>query len=170
MNPISSLVFVLLLTVFPTQIFCNLIDQACGYTSFPILCHQTLTPDAEALAATDLKTIAKVALKYTESDAEDLDNQIIKLMQSESNADVKRALSSCSDYFLTVVEKIQAAQYSISSVSNYAQAKAWLAEALVNIQRCDQVFAGKPFKSPISDSTTKLGRLESNAVAIISKL
>ncbi|KAL4636859.1 hypothetical protein ACB092_03G038300 [Castanea dentata] len=31
MNPISTLVFVLLLTVFSTQIFCqNLIDQACG--------------------------------------------------------------------------------------------------------------------------------------------
>ena len=170
MNPISSLVFVLLLTIFPTQILCQtpLIEQACGFTTYKILCHQTLGPDSEAHSATDLKTLAKVALKHTENQATDIDNKIIQLIKS-ATGDVKPVLNNCSDKYLIVVEKIQAAEASMG-YNNVPGAKTWLKDATTNRDRCDEGFKGKPFKSPISDMTTKLGQMQSNAESIIAHI
>ncbi|XP_075658638.1 uncharacterized protein LOC142628418 [Castanea sativa] len=171
MNPISSLVFVLLLTVFPTQILCQtpLVEQACGYTIYKVLCLETFVPDPAAKAATDLLTLAKISLKHLETKASDVDTEIIKQKNSAKDEGLKQALSSCSDYYLTVVEKLQAAGVSLAD-SNYVSVKDWMSEATVNRQRCDQVFQGKPFKSPISESTTTLSQLQNNAEAIISHL
>ncbi|XP_050277716.1 pectinesterase inhibitor 4-like [Quercus robur] len=170
MNPISSLVFVLLLTVFPTLILCQtpLIEQACNYTTYKILCHQTLGPDSEALSATDLKTLAKVSLKHTENQATDIDNKIIQLINS-ATGDLKSVLSNCSDKYLTVVEKIQAAETSFA-YGDVGGATTWLKDATSNRNMCDEGFKGKPFKSPISDLTNKLGMMQNNAESIIAHI
>ncbi|XP_030958598.1 pectinesterase inhibitor 3-like [Quercus lobata] len=170
MNPISSLVFVLLLTVFPTQILCQtaLMEQACRYTTYKLLCLETLAPDPEAQSATDLKTLVKVSLKYTENQALDIDNKILQLIKS-ATGDVKPVLNNCSDKYLIVVEKIQAAEASLG-YNDVAGAKTWLKDATTNRNMCDEGFKGKPFKSPISDMTTKLGQMQSNAESIIAHI
>ncbi|XP_030958595.1 uncharacterized protein LOC115980496 [Quercus lobata] len=170
MNPISSVVFVLLLTVFPTQILCQtaLIEEACGYTIYKVLCLETLVPDSEAHSAKDLKTLAKVSLKHTENQATDIDNKIIQLINS-ATGDVKPVLSNCSDKYLTVVEKIKAAETSFA-YGGVGGAKTWLKDATSNRNMCDEGFKGKPFKSPISDLTTKLGQMQNNAESIIAHI
>ena len=168
MNPISSLVFVLLLTVFPTQILCQtpLIESTCGSTIYKVLCLETLVPDDEARSATDVKILAKVALRHTVDEASDVDTHIVKLKDSTKEGPLKDALSSCSDYYLLVVEKLQAAQTSFQ-YSGLHVVKGWMKEATVYRQKCDQVFQGKPFTSPMSESTTKLSKMQNNAEVII---
>ncbi|KAL0006098.1 hypothetical protein SO802_013659 [Lithocarpus litseifolius] len=168
MNPISSLVFVLLLTVFPTLILCQtpLIIQACNYTIYKFQCLDTLQPDPEAHSATTLKTLVKVTIKHSETKASDIDNQIIKLIRSTNDAGLKTVLNGCSDNYLTVVEKIQAAGVSLAD-NNYYNVKEWINEATTNIVYCNRAFQGKPFKSPISDSATLLSQLCTNALSIL---
>ena len=168
MNPISSLVFVFLLTVFPTQILCQtpLIESTCGSTIYKVLCLETLVPDDEARSATDVTILAKVALRHTVDEASDVDTHIVKLKDSTKEGPLKDALSSCSDYYLLVVEKLQAAQTSFQ-YSGLHVVKGWMKEATVYRQKCDQVFQGKPFTSPMSESTTKLSKMQNNAEVII---
>ena len=45
-----------------------------------------------------------------------------------------------------------------------------MSEATRNRQSCDQGFQGKPFKSPISELTTKLSQMQNNAESIINHL
>ncbi|XP_050277714.1 uncharacterized protein LOC126719173 [Quercus robur] len=168
MNPISSLVFVLLLTVFPTQILCQtaLIEEACGYTIYKVLCLETLVPDSEAHSAKELKTLAQVSLKHTEYEANIVDSNIEGLKESSGRGPVRHALVNCSNKFIVVIEKIQAAETSFSQ-GNVTAAKARLTEATVNRQLCDKGFEGKRSKSPISDWTTKLSQMQNNAESII---
>ena len=171
MNPISSLVFAFLLTVFPTQILCQtpLIESTCGSTIYKVLCLGTLVPDDEARSATDVTILAKVALRHTVDEASDVDTQIVKLKDLTAEGPLKVALSNCSDKYLTVVEKIQAAENSFA-YGDVGGAKSWLNDATSNRNMCDEGFKGKPFKSPISDLTNKLGMMQNNAESIIAHM
>nr|XP_023882355.1 probable pectinesterase/pectinesterase inhibitor 61 [Quercus suber]POE73212.1 hypothetical protein CFP56_69763 [Quercus suber] len=171
MNPISSLVFVLLLTVFPTQILCQtpLMEQACGYTIYKVLCLETLLSDPGSKSATTLHEIATISLTHTENKANEIDTQFIDLKNSTMPGGLKVALSSCADYYLTVGDKLFAASFALK-YKNYKGVKGWMTEATVNRQKCDQVFEGKHFKSPLSESTTKLSQMQNNAEAIINHL
>ena len=171
MNPISSLVFVLLLTVFPTQILCQtaLIEEACGYTIYKVLCLETLVPDSEAHSAKDLKTLAKVSLKHTEYEANFVDSNIEGLEESSGPGPVRHALVFCTKKYVTVIAKIQAAETSFAQ-GNITATKAHLTDATINRQLCDKGFEGKRYKSPISDWTTKLSQMQNNAESIIAHI
>ncbi|XP_050289901.1 uncharacterized protein LOC126728069 [Quercus robur] len=171
MNPISSLVFVLLLTIFPTQILCQtpLIEQACGYTIYKFLCLDTLIPDPDSKNATTLKEIAIISFIYTENKAYEIYTQFRDLEHSAVNEGWRQALSDCTHYYRTVGD-ILSSTYSYLKYSNYTGVKAEMSEATVNRQKCDQVFQGKPFKSPLSKSTTKLSQMQNNAESIINHL
>ena len=171
MNPISSLVFVLLLTVFPTQILCQtaLIEQACGYTIYKVLCLETLVPDSVAHSARDLRTLAVVSLNHTRNYADEVDYKIDGLRDSAKEGPMKQALINCSKRYYTVVEKLQAAVTSTAQ-GNTVAAKSRLTEATVNRQQCDQYFKPRHYESPISDMTTKLSQMQNNAEAIVAHI
>ena len=82
---------------------------------------------------------------------------------------MKHALVNCSNKYVIVIAKIQAAETSFSQ-GNVTAAKARLTEATVNRQLCDKGFEGKRYKSPISDWTTKLSQMQNNAESIINHI
>ncbi|KAK7831703.1 pectinesterase inhibitor [Quercus suber] len=171
MNPISSLVFVLLLTVFPTQILCQtpFVEQICGYTIYKVLCLDTLQSDPGSKSATLVHEIATIALTHTVNKANEIHTQFIDLKNSAMPGGLKLALSTCSDYYFTVADKLSAASFHLS-YSNYNLVKARMTEATVNRQKCDQVFQIVNLKSPLSESTTKLSQMQNNAEVIINLL
>ncbi|KAL0006093.1 hypothetical protein SO802_013654 [Lithocarpus litseifolius] len=170
MNPISSIVFVLLLTVFPTQIFCqNLIDQACGYTSYKALCLSTLQSDSEAKKAKDLLTIAKVALKYTGKKAQDINKEIKKLQGSANDEGLKQALTDCAENYGDAIDQIQSSTTALAS-KKYNDVKTWVSAAMNDADSCEQGFEDQSVKSPIASSSTTFTQLSSNVLAITNHL
>ena len=171
MNPISSLAFVLLLTVFPTQILCQtpLIEQACGYTIYKVLCLETLLSDPGSKKTTTLKEIAVISSNHTENKANEIYTQFTNLKNSAVEGDLKQALFRCSDYYLSVGDLLFSANFSLK-YGNYTRVKEDMTKATVRRQMCDEVFQGKPFKSPLSEATTKLSQMQNNAESIINHL
>ena len=171
MNPISSLAFVLLLTVFPTQILCQtpLIEQACGYTIYKVLCLETLLSDPGSKKATTLKEIAVISSSHTENKTNEIYTQVTNLKNSAAEGDLKQALSRCSDYYLTVGDILFSANFFLK-YNNYKRVKEEMTKATVDREMCDQAFEGKPFKSPLSEATTKLSQMQNNAESIINQL
>ncbi|KAL4636858.1 hypothetical protein ACB092_03G038200 [Castanea dentata] len=170
MNPISSLVFVLLLTVFPTQIFGqNLIDQACGYTSYKSLCQSTLQSDSEAKSAKDLQTIAKVALKYTAAKAQAVNAEVTKLQGSAKDEGLKEALTDCAENYGDAIDQIQSSTTALGS-KKYNDVKTWVSAAMNDAASCEQGFQDQSVKSPIASLSTAFTQLSSNVLAITNHL
>ena len=170
MNPISSLVFLLLLTVFPTQIFCqNLIDQACGYTSYQSLCISTLQSDSEAKSAKDLLTIAKVALKHTGNKAGEINGEITRLQGSAKDEGLKQALSDCTENYGDAIDQIQDSTAALGK-KKYSDVNTWVSAAMNDADSCEQGFQDQSVKSPISASSTTFNQLSSNVLAITNHL
>ena len=170
MNPISSLVFVLLLTVFPTQIFCqNLIAQACGYTSYKPLCLSTLQSDSEAKSAKDLLTIAKVALKHAGTKAQAVNAEVKKQQGSATDEGLKQALSDCAENYGDAIDQIQSSTTALGS-KKYNDVNTWVSAAMNDADSCNQGFQDQSVKSPMSTSNTKFTQLSSNVLAITNQL
>nr|XP_023904491.1 pectinesterase inhibitor-like [Quercus suber]POE45344.1 pectinesterase inhibitor [Quercus suber] len=170
MNPISSLVFVLLLTVFPTQIFCqNLIDQACGYTSYKSLCLSTLRSDSQAKSAKDLLTIAKVALKHTGSKASEINAEVKKQQGTAKDEGLKQALADCADNYGDAIDQIQSSTTALAS-KKYNDVNTWVSAAMDDATSCEQSFKDQSVKSPIASSSTTFTQLSSNVLAITNHL
>ncbi|XP_075658641.1 pectinesterase inhibitor-like [Castanea sativa] len=170
MNPISSLVFLLLLTVFPTQILCqSLIDQACGYTSYKSLCLSTLQSDNEAKSAKDLLTIAKVALKYTGAKAQEVNAEVKKLQGSAKDEGLKQALTDCAENYGDAIDQIKSSTTALGS-KKYNDVKTWVSAAMNDADSCEQGFQDQSVNSPIASLSTTFTQLSSNVLAITNHL
>ena len=144
-------------------------EQACGYTIYKVLCLETLLSDPGSKKATNLKDIATISLTHTENKANDIQTQFKNQVNTAQDGALKQALQSCSDSYSKVGEAFFSASFHLK-YSDFNRCKARLTEATLNRQSCDEVFQGKPFTSPLSDSTTKVSQMQNNAEAIIYKL
>ena len=170
MNPISSLVFLLLLTVFPTQIFCqSLIDKACGYTLYKSLCLSTLGSDSQAKSAKDMLTIAKVALKHTGNKARAVNKEVKSLQGSATDEGLKQALTDCAENYGDAVDQIQSSTTALAS-NRYSDVNTWVTAAMDDAASCDQSFKDQSVKNPIASLSTTFTQLSSNVLAITNHL
>ena len=144
-------------------------EQACGYTIYNVLCLETLLSDPASKKATNLKDLATISLTQTDNKASDIQTKFKNLANTEQDGALKQALQSCSDSYSKVGEAFFSASFHLK-YSDYDRCKARLTEATLNRQSCDEVFQGKTFKSPLSDSTTKVSQMQNNAEALIYKL
>ncbi|XP_044483824.1 putative invertase inhibitor [Mangifera indica] len=160
MNTFSTSHLVLLLiSLFPYQIFCtdlsrlkgiDLITKACQQTKFRTLCIAALTSDIESKSTKDLQGLAKISLKIALSNASETHHYISELVSRTKDKHTQKCLHDCSKNYKQAAQQIEDSMKALNS-KGYENVKTWVSGAMSNAESCQDGFHSKNgYKCPIS--------------------
>ncbi|KAG2695664.1 hypothetical protein I3843_07G023200 [Carya illinoinensis] len=168
MKPIFKLFFGLLFTLCPYTILAhnkdlNLITTACDRTLYKNLCRAVLSSHPKARTATELRVLARVALKYALVSAKQVETQISKLK------DASAALKDCAENFRSANQQISYSFKALKSKS-YSDVNIWVSAAMTGVDSCEEGFKDLKSNSPIAKSSKTFNQLCSIVLAFTNQL
>ncbi|XP_041016592.1 pectinesterase inhibitor-like [Juglans microcarpa x Juglans regia] len=168
MKPILKLFFGLLFTLCPYTIFAdnkdlNLITTACDRTLYKDLCRAVLLNHPKARTTTELRVLARVALKYALISAKQVETQIRKLK------DAPAALKDCAENFQSATQQISYSFKALKSKS-YGDINIWVSAAMTGVDSCEEGFKELKSNYPIDKSSKIFNQLCSIVLAFTNQL
>lgn len=173
-NP--TLFFILLLTIWPTQIFSlnqthgpDLIIETCKKALYRDVCISSLKL-APYDPPTNVHDLAVIALKLAVSNATEISHHISELLNSTSDSVVEECLTDCYDNYLDAVDQLDDSIAALDS-KGYSDVNTWVTAAMSDAESCEEGFREQAgHASPITSRNKTFNQLCSNVLAIVNVL
>ncbi|KAL3714054.1 hypothetical protein ACJRO7_006061 [Eucalyptus globulus] len=166
----------------PFPSYTEFIKTSCGFTIYPDVCYQTLSPYASTIQ-TSPKEMANAALLVTLDGALSASNMVSRLSNAGGLSKREaRAVIDCVETMSDSVDEIRQSLVAMKTLdgpefeTNMSDIRTWVSAALTDEDTCMDGFQergisnNKKVEGPIRSSIVRVAQLTSNALALINRL
>ncbi|CAL9761414.1 unnamed protein product [Musa acuminata subsp. burmannicoides] len=165
------LCLVLAIASFTGSTTASVIQEACGRTSFPDLCVESLSQKPES-QSTDEHGLAELAIRVAAESATAASTYVSKGLEGAVNdSSLHQCLDDCSESYVDAVEQLDDSTGAMED-KGYANVNKWVSAAIADAQTCSEACrdVALPDKATLTEMNTEFTNLCNVVLGLIEPL